>query len=727
MAVRKGALGARANQALIVAMGLAVHGMAHAEAVLGEVTVEAREQSEITEGTRSYTTGKSKTATPLSMSLRETPQSVSVVTQQRIEDQDLDTIMDVVNNTTGVSVNRYETNRAQFNARGFEINSLMIDGVPTIWEQPWSSGEVFSSLSMYDRVEVVRGATGLMTGAGDPSAAINLVHKRAASKTLTGSVEVNRGSWHKYGAQADVATGLNQAGTVRARVVGEYADGDSWVKLLSNKRESLYATMDIDLTPNTVLWFGVSSQSDKTDSPMWGGLPVWYSDGTRTNWARSKTTSADWARWDSTYDNYFANLEHRFDNGWRAKLSYSRGERNADSYLLYAYGFPDPVTGQLVLAGPFAPYAGFNGGSYKTQTEQDDIGLQASGPFKLLGRTHELAFGYSYSNQEFNADTRGYLSAGNGDFNNWDGSIAPPAWTALTFYEESELTQQGLYGVARFNVAEPLKLIVGARVSNYEKTGHGIYTPAYDIEHKREVTPYAGLILDVTKNVSAYVSYTDIFLPQSVRNASGAYLDPILGRSVEAGFKGEFFDGGLNVSAAAFRIEQDNLGQSTGAQFPGTTEYIYAESEGATSKGFELEASGELLPGWSVGAGYTQFTATDAAGDDVNSLYPRKLLRTFTSYRLPGVLSKLTVGGGVNWQDRIYTDAANPSGAMERITQKSYSLVNLMARYEFSKQLSAQLNLSNVTDETYFDVFDAYGAMTYGSPRSANVSVKYRF
>lgn len=724
MAVRKGALSARANQALIVAMGLAVHGMAHAEAVLGEVTVEAREQSEITEGTRSYTTGKSKTATPLSMSLRETPQSVSVVTQQRIEDQDLDTIMDVVNNTTGVSVNRYETNRAQFNARGFEINSLMIDGVPTIWEQPWSSGEVFSSLSMYDRVEVVRGATGLMTGAGDPSAAINLVHKRAASKTLTGSVEVNRGSWHKYGAQADVATGLNQAGTVRARVVGEYADGDSWVKLLSNKRESLYATMDIDLTPNTVLWFGVSSQSDKTDSPMWGGLPVWYGDGSRTKWARSKTASADWARWDSTYDNYFANLEHRFENGWQAKVNYSRGERNADSYLLYLYTYASPGLATFP-------------GSYKTETVQDDFGLQVSGPFRLLGREHELAFGYAHSKQEFKAQSRasslsGY--AGIPDFNSYEGDFPEPTWGPLSFYESSQVTQEGVYGVARFSLADPLKLIVGTRVSNYKKEGRGAAATPEPIEQKHELSPYAGLVYEVSRNVSAYASYTDIFLPQSERSQGAQYLDPIVGSNVEVGLKGEFLDGRLNASAAVFRIEQDGLAKAdpncvrpTCVVTGTANEQAYIESEGATSKGFELDVSGELLPGWSVGAGYTQFTATDAAGDDVNSLYPRKLLRTFTSYRLPGVLNKLTVGGGVNWQDRIYTDAANPSGALERITQKSYSLVNLMARYEFSKQLSAQLNLSNVTDETYFDVFDAYGAQTYGSPRSANVSVKYRF
>ncbi len=99
-----------------------------------------QERIGVTEDTHSYTTDAARTATPLSMSLRETPQSVSVVTQQRIQDQDLRTILDVVNNATGVSVNRYETSRAQFNARGFELNSLMIDGVPTIFEQPWSSG-----------------------------------------------------------------------------------------------------------------------------------------------------------------------------------------------------------------------------------------------------------------------------------------------------------------------------------------------------------------------------------------------------------------------------------------------------------------------------------------------------------------------------------------------------------------------------------------------------------
>jgi outer membrane receptor for ferric coprogen and ferric-rhodotorulic acid len=90
---------------------------------------------------------------------------------------------------------------------------------------------------------------------------------------------------------------------------------------------------------------------------------------------------------------------------------------------------------------------------------------------------------------------------------------------------------------------------------------------------------------------------------------------------------------------------------------PGTPppETAYRASAGATSEGFELDVSGELTPGWNASAGDTKFKATDADGVDVNSIYPRELLRLFTTYRLPGVWSALTVGGGVNWQGTTYT------------------------------------------------------------------------
>jgi len=148
---------------LAVLVGLALPLLAQAQAggddgaaVMPTVQVSSQKL-----GDASYTVGKAKGGTPLDMALRDTPQSVTVVTQQRIEDQGLQTVTDVVNNVVGISVNQYETNRAGFTARGFDVDNLQIDGVPTTWEQSWSSGEVASSLALYDRVEVVRGATGL--------------------------------------------------------------------------------------------------------------------------------------------------------------------------------------------------------------------------------------------------------------------------------------------------------------------------------------------------------------------------------------------------------------------------------------------------------------------------------------------------------------------------------------------------------------------------------------
>ena len=175
-----------------------------------------------------------------------------------------------------------------------------------------------------------------------------------------------------------------------------------------------------------------------------------------------------------------------------------------------------------------------------------------------------------------------------------------------------------------------------------------------------------------------------------------------------------------------FRIKQNNLAQSAGVDIPGTSpaEKAYVAVEGATSTGFELELSGELAQGWNGTVGYSQFKAEDAKGADVNSIYPRKLLRLFTSYQLPGALSAVTIGGGINWQSSTYTYVTTLS---RNIDQGAYALVDLMARYAISKDLSAQLNVNNVFDKTYYGMFAAYNQFTYGAPRNATLSLRYKF
>lgn len=528
----------------------------------------------------------------------------------------------------------------------------------------------------------------------------------------------------------DVSTGLNQGGSVRARVVGEYRKSDSWVDHLENKDKTLYATVEADLARGTLLSAGISRQETDPKGSMWGGLPFYYTDGTKTNWDVSKTTAADWTKWASSYNNAFVTLEHHFANGWQVRGSTTRGDRRGDSYLLYLSGVPDRVTG-LGLSD-------FSG-SYHTRVKQDDFSLHASGPFALGGRQHEAAFGYLHSKQEFNSDSRaadyGSVSSAVGDFNRFDPAAYPqPSWGPRTFYEASETKQEGLYGVLRFSLADPLKLIVGARVSNYEKTGHGLWTAAYTIKNDREVTPYAGLVYDIDSNWSAYASYTDIFQPQNLKDVNGNLLDPVVGKSYETGVKGAFLDNRLNASFSVFRIKQDKLGVAAGTidrdgdTGPLLPETYYRAAQGAESKGFEAELSGELARGWNLTAGYAYFKAEDASGAQFNSIYPRKTLRVFTSYRFPGELSKLTVGGGANWESRTWTaDPSAPANTNGLIEQDAFTLVNLMARYDINDRLSAQLNVDNAFDKKHYAMFAAFNAITYQAPRSVSATLRYRF
>ncbi|WP_312511849.1 TonB-dependent siderophore receptor [Massilia sp.] len=717
---------------LTACVGLALPFLAQAQSTeagttdMPQVQVQAQKMNDV----GSYTIGRTRTATPLDMSQRDTPQSVSVITQQRIEDQHLLTITDVANNVTGVSVNQYETHRGAFTSRGFDITNLQIDNIPTTWDAAWSAGEVLGSLALYDRVEVVRGATGLMTGAGTPSAALNLVRKRAFSKKLAGSAEASVGRWDARRVAADVSTPLNASGSVRARVVGEYSAGDSWVKYLENKDRTLYATIEADIGLDGTFAAGFSRQKMSPRGSMWGGLPSRFRDGSFANWDRSKTTATPWAGYENQYDNFFADYEHRFTNGWNLRLTYTDATRDGDSHLLYLSGVPVRATGAGL--GSFL-------GSYVIQTAQKDIGVHASGTFALAGREHQAAFGYLHAKTDFHANNRlGSYPNGSpvvADFRSWDpASFTEPAWGPQNRYETVDTKQEGLYGMARFSLSDRLKAIVGARVTNYEKAGGRVGGEQYVLKYDHEITPYAGLVFDLDDTYSLYASHTSIFQPQNRKDLAGDQLDPIEGKASEAGIKGEFFDRRVNASLAVFHLKQDNLGQADGRidrdgpTGPLLEETYYRAADGATSKGIELDVSGEIASGLNASIGYAIFRAKDAAGVDVNSLYPRKTLRAFASYRLPGAWRKLTVGGGVNWQGSVYTvDRTVAAGLDGRTEQESYALVNLMARYDFTRQLSAQLNVSNATDKTSFGMSAGSNQITYNAPRNATLTLRYRF
>lgn len=685
---------------------------------LSPVKVSASSISNTTEGTNSYTTGSMNTATRLGLSIRETPQSVSVITRQMIDDMQLESLTDVVTTVTGVTASNQDSSRNSFSARGFEIDNYQIDGVPTTWDGAWSAGESQMDMVLYDRIEVVRGASALISGAGNPSAAINLIRKKADSKEFTGHASISAGSWDRYQGTVDISTPLNEAGTVRGRVVGSYLDERSFIDLLENEKKVFYGTLAADLTENTLMNIGISQQQNKPTGSSWGGLPAWFSDGSRTDWSRSKTKAADWTEWSSIQTNYFANVEHVFDSGLKLYAGYSKNINEADFRLIWLRGYPDRATGLgMSTAGPTG---------YDVEREQDNIDIYGSLPFDFAGKSHELTVGFLHSQQDFITDRLTRLSGAGlvGNFYEWDGSYPEPEWGEKTPYTNHKTKQVGSYAVARLSLMEPLKLILGSRITNWEIEGMKFNGELYNFDHHQVITPYAGLIYEINDVYSAYVSYTDIFNPQDAQDRNGNYLDPLEGENYEAGIKAEYLQGRVNAMVSVYRIEQDNLAQAdVGYLIPGSINQASYAADGTTSKGFEVEVSGAITNNWNLLVGWSQFRAEDADGIAVNTDYPRRTATLFTTYRL----NKLTLGGGINWESSNYTWATNPLGQTEKLKQDSYSIVRLMAKYQVTPALSAQLNINNLFDEKYYTNIGFYSQVAYGTPRNANLTLKYDF
>lgn len=672
-----------------------------------------------TENSGSYTTGSMSTATKLPLSIRETPQSVSVITRQRIEDQGMNDLNDVVKYAPGITLRKFGTDRQQYLARGFTIDNIMYDGLPTIVSSFTLDTISGADLGIYDRVEVVRGATGLMTGSGNPSATLNLVRKRPTA-TPQVSVTTSAGSWDRYRTQVDASNKLNDSGTVRGRVVAAYENNNSYLDSREKERQTFYGVLEADLNESTTWTVGASKQRDDASSD-WGSLPSGR-NGEDLHLSRSTFLSNDWAYWDRDVITFFSDVTHRFDNGWNAKLAVQRIWADSDMFSNY---LTRPATGP-----------GFEqaAGNYDTTDMQTNLDASFSGPFQLFNREHDLSIGVSRRSEKFDQQG-GFWGSTPVDIYNFNPHLIPkPSIDSRTPYvSKNTATEKAVYGVARFNPIDPLHVIIGSRVSWYDYDGYtfsGGRTTPQQYKVTQEVTPYAGVIYDLNDTYSVYASYTEIFKPQSQQDLGGSVLDPMTGESYEIGLKGEYFDGALNASLAVFDMTQENRAyaipdQPVSCVQQGRTCYDTAGE--VRSRGIDTEISGALTPNWQFSANYTLVMSqyvkdrTYDKGELFAPNQPKHLFKGATTYHLTGDLEKLRIGADVLAQSATYGRVGN--GHAE---QDSYAVVGLMAGYQFDEHWDGRVNLNNVFDEKYWQgIPTATGSGVYGDPRNVMFTLKW--
>lgn len=718
---------------LSLAAGVALPAQA-ADAAAADVTMPAvtvtGQSTATTEGTQSYTAGETRSATRMDLSLRETPQSVSVITRQLLDDLGAVRLDQALAQTTGIQVGQNDTERTRFYARGFGINNLQIDGMARGGNAP------LQDTILYDRIEVVRGATGLMGGTGDPSATINMIRKRP-TKEFQASAGLIMGRWDDQRFEADLSTPLNAQGSVRARTALAWQKRDSYLDMYHERKTVGMVILEADVRPGTLLTAGVDFQDNTPTGATWGAVPYWNADGSLANLPRNTSLTTPWSTWANKQHTVFTSLDQRLPGNWNMHLGYARTESTNRTTVAYAgAGYPDPATGKGMRLWTGAWGAGKNTG--------DNFDVYASGPFALLGRQHTAIVGWNGGNQR--ARSLGGEAEINypnvvPDYRSWTGNIPRPVFHPDGSHTETVTRLAGGYVATRLSLADPLHVIIGARSSTYRTdtrsyNTQGAYTGSGDlVETRNEVTPYVGAVFDISKHYSAYASFTQLFNPQSSKDRNNQFLAPETGDNAELGIKGEFYEGKLNASAALFHTKKKNMAEldrtvPPGFLLPDGSQAMVANGAGVTAKGVEFDVSGQLSPGWEASGGYTYLHAAEADGRRAATTQPRHLLRLATSYRFDGRLAGLKAGASMTAQSATYSASwygRPPSGEMTNIPQAAYALVNAMASYAINRHASVQLNVNNLLDKKYYRTVGFYDSVFWGEPRNVSLAVRTTF
>lgn len=707
---------------------------------LPEVVVTASPVGSDSYATQGTTVGTGRMA----MKPREVPRSVSAMTEAQMDDQNLNTLEDVMMNMTGVTTARGQGPSALsdvYYIRGYAVDSLQIDGAEAINLDSSQSASTarwtVPDIAMYEQVEVLRGPDGLFTGSGSQGGTINLVRKRALRDTSYG-FNVSAGSWQSYRAEVDINQPLNSSGSIRSRVIALAEDSDHWSYLNnSHTKKMIYGVLELDVTDRGVLSLGASVEKRRERAPYLGTY-LWstadaVNGGQNVGSYRLGGTREERHQYDDKQ--FFGKFEYSFNDDWNLKSNFSYTDYSA---LLDEYSVS--MNSQKTLSGSecvettddmqvMGVGCGSVGGVWQQTTSSKINGYDTtlSGKFSLFGRQHDVMTGINFKKYTGYAIGRRYLNsrinvslddllAGNYSIS---GEIDPDQINNPWWDYRYNNSKWGYFSTLRFHLADPLKLIVGGRWSRSKYWSQSGVTTNYN----NAFTPYYALTYDLLDQWTAYASFSEMYAPTvsgvwvgTPDNISKDYT-PTTGENWEIGVKGELMGGKLQTAATVFYMPKKNVWVSdsdTGKIWlpDGSEGYLSIPIANQTSKGLDLEAKGQLTPWLQASAGYTYNKTWNSTTQKAFRTYlPEHLLRTWATAKIPN--TAWTIGGGVNWQSD--TDL-----------QGSYPLVNLMASYQINKHLKASASISNVLDRRYMLINETYWRM-YGDPRKVTISLRGQF
>ena len=683
-------------------------------------------------------TAEGLVATRTETPLREIPQTVSLISQEQMRQQNDTDLADVLKNAVGITVVQNNSLSSTFVSRGFTITTFHVDGGAPL--NSFLNTPIYGTpdLGEYDHVEVLRGSDALFGGVGNPGASLNLVRKRPLA-SYEAMFNASVGSWNYTRAEADVTGPLGFDGALRARLDVVFGDRDYFFKPASLERKKVFGVLEYDLTARTLLTVGGSYQWDNA-LPLIDGWPF-YADGSDAHLPRSLALAFNWSRYDTQTREYYAQLQQAFGGEWKLKLNAT----SLDTAASYGYGGFDSPIDPITKALPALPAAFFS--PFPNTQDQFVFDGTLTGSFDLFGHRFEVAVGGDYTHFKGDVTLQPIFAFGPAVNNVFAYNAAtyasPPVPNPAYLQSLATTNQSGEFASARVFLTGALSVVGGARLSSNRLSNtissgvggvitHGGLTE--EAKDHNKVTPFVGATYDLNAHYSLYASYADIYQTNNGQSeVGGAFVPPADGIDREVGIKASWRNGALNGLVVLYDIEQRGLAvrdpSTSFVDQQGLSPCCFFPSGTNKSSGLDAELNGELAPGWLIGSGYTFNVNHAFDGGELSSATPRHLFKLWSSWQLPGKYERWTIGGSVqaqssNFEAGLVCAQLNSFGnclvsqQSFREVQGSFAVIDFRAGYQIGPHWRAALSVNNIFDRIYYQTIGTpTGGNWYGEPR----------
>ncbi|MBD2515143.1 TonB-dependent receptor [Nostoc sp. FACHB-973] len=653
------------------------------------------------------TTTGTKTDTPL----RDIPQSIQVVPQQILRDQQATRLEDALRNVPGV-VQSFNSSRAltSYTIRGFEVsertgNSFLRDGLP----DPSAGQSV--ELSNIERVEVLKGPASVLFGLGDPGGSINLVTKQPLREPFYG-IDASVGSYSFYRGAVDFSGPLNDSKTVLYRLNAAYKNSGSFIDFLNSENLSISPVISVAIGEKTNL--NIEGEYVETRDSFASGVPVVGSVLPNPNGKVSRNRNygepSDEIEQKITRIGY--RIEHKFSDNWLLRNAFRATFRD----------YSDKVTLPTSLD---ADNRSFNRFYREYDIEYEDYTLTTNvvGKFFTGSIQHQLLLGLDLN--RFSSKTPKYLDFGAASIDIFNPVYGQPIGEPFTTddREKVQTDSLGVYLQDQIALTDSLKLLLGVRFDTFEQKFEDFTAGSETSQSDSAFSPRFGIVYQPIPAVSLYASYTSSFTPARgtifFSNFDGL-LDPGRANQYEVGVKAD-----LNNQLLATLAFYDLTRTNVLVDDPNNPGFQIQTGE-QQSQGIELNIAGQILPGWNIFAGYAYIDARiteDTTFPPGNRLpnTPEHSFNLWTTYEIQqGKLQGLGAGIGLFFVSDRAGDLAN--------TYELPSYVRTDAAIFYNRdRFRVALNFKNIFDVDYFESALTSSRVFYGQPFTVQGTISWRF